>query len=300
MLRKLFLNVQLRPNNNMNIVFFGTPEFATDVLDTLETHALVPSLIVTTEDKPVGRKMILTSPPTKQWADKRNIPTLQLRTLRTQESVDAINSYGPFDVGIVASYGKIIPQQVLDIPQRGILNIHPSLLPKQRGASPIQSTILAGEPFGVSIILLDADMDHGPLLAQKTIPEDVLPALAYRDTAEKVLAREGADLLQSVLPGWVAGTQSTTEQEHALATFCKKIEKQDGEVHLETDDPYTIARKVRAFVGWPTVFFFTEHHNARIRVQITKAHVEHGQLVITHVKPEGKKEMVYSDFLRGN
>ncbi len=287
-------------NSTSKIIFFGTPEFATDVLDTLEMHALTPALIVTTEDKPVGRKMILTSPPTKQWADKRHIPTLQLRTLRTQESVDAINSYGPFDVGIVASYGKIIPQQVLDIPKKGMLNIHPSLLPKHRGASPIQSTILAGEPFGVSIILLDADMDHGPLLIQKTIPEDILPTLAYRDVAEKILAQEGANLLYSVLPQWIAGTWPTTEQEHTLATFCKKIEKQDGEVHLETDDPHLIARKVRAFVGWPTVFFFTEYHNTRIRVQITKAHVEHGQLVITHVKPEGKKEMLYSDFLRGN
>lgn len=286
--------------NNMKLIFFGTPEFARDTLDTLEAQGIIPSLIVAAEDKPVGRKMILTAPPTKKWAEERNIPVLQLKTLRKPESVDAINAYGPFDVGIVASYGKIIPQTILDLPKHGLLNIHPSLLPLHRGASPIQSTILAGDPFGVSIILLDADMDHGPLLAQKEIPESMLPRNSYRDVAEKVLAREGARMVSDVLPGWLAGTHTTTEQDHDKATFCKKIEKVDGEVDIVSGNPEEIVRKVRAFVGWPTVFFFTSYNNLRIRVQITKAHIENGLLVITSVKPEGKKEMSYTDFLRGN
>lgn len=284
----------------MKLIFFGTPEFARDTLDTLEAQGVTPSLIVAAEDKPVGRKMILTAPPTKTWAEERNIPVLQLKTLRKPESVDAINAFGPFDVGVVASYGKIIPQTILDIPKRGLLNLHPSLLPLHRGASPIQSTILAGGPFGVSIILLDADMDHGPLLAQKEIPQNILPKDSYRDVAEKVLAQEGARMISEILPAWLSGSHPTTEQDHDKATFCKKIEKTDGEVNLATDNPEEIARKVRAFVGWPGVFFFTDYNGARIRVGITKAHVEHGLLVITSVKPEGKKEMLYTDFLRGN
>lgn len=284
----------------MKLIFFGTPEFARDTLDTLEKHGITPSLIVAAEDKPVGRKMILTAPATKKWAEERNIPVLQLKTLRTQESVNAINAFGPFDVGLVASYGKIIPQTILDIPHKGMLNIHPSLLPFHRGASPIQSTILAGDPFAVSIILLDADMDHGPLLAQKEIPESILPKDSYRDVAEKVLAHQGAIMIHDVLPGWLAGTHATTEQDHTKATFCKKIEKADGEVHPDSDAPEEIARKVRAFVGWPTVYYFTPHNCSRIRVQITKAHIENGLLVITSVKPEGKTEMSYTDFLRGH
>lgn len=284
----------------MKLIFFGTPEFARDTLDTLEKHGITPSLIVAAEDKPVGRKMILTAPATKKWAEERNIPVLQLKTLRTPESFEAIKAYGPFDVGVVASYGKIIPQNILDIPQKGMLNIHPSLLPLHRGASPIQSTILTGDPFGVSIILLDADMDHGPLLAQKEIPEHILPKDSYRDVAEKVLAHEGAIMLSNILPEWISDTHTTTEQDHTKATFCKKIEKSDGEVHLDSDTPEEIVRKVRAFVGWPTVFYFTPYNGSRIRVQVTKAHIENGLLVITSVKPEGKKEMSYTDFLRGN
>lgn len=284
----------------MKLIFFGTPEFARDTLDTLETYGIVPSLIVSAEDKPVGRKMVLTAPPTKKWAEERNIPVVQLKTLRKPESVDALNAYGPFDVGIVASYGKIIPQTILDLPKHGLLNIHPSLLPLHRGASPIQSTILAGDPFGVSIILLDADMDHGPLLAQKEIPQHILPKDSYRDVAEKILAQEGARMVSEVLPRWLAGTHPTTEQNHDNATFCKKIEKTDGEVDITTDNPEEIVRKVHAFVGWPGVFFFTDYNGMRIRVLITKAHVEHGLLVITSVKPEGKNEMSYTDFLRGN
>jgi methionyl-tRNA formyltransferase len=284
----------------MKLIFFGTPEFARDTLDTLETHGIIPSLIVAAEDKPVGRKMILTAPPTKKWAEERNIPVLQLKTLRKPESVEAINAYGPFDVGIVASYGKIIPQTILDLPTHGLLNLHPSLLPLHRGASPIQSTILAGDPFGVSIILLDADMDHGPLLAQKEISQHILPKDAYRDAAEKILAQEGAHMISEVLPAWLSGSHPTTEQDHTKATFCKKIEKVDGEVNLATDNPEEIVRKVRAFVGWPGVFFFTDYNGVRIRVSITKAHVDHGLLVVTSVKPEGKKEMSFDDFLRGN
>ena len=286
--------------NNLKILFFGTPQFARDTLDTLERKGFVPALVVTQEDKPSGRKMLLTPSAVKEWALARNITTLQPTTLRNDEITKELASYGPYDVAIVASYGKIIPQAILDLPQKGCLNIHPSLLPRHRGASPIQSTILEGDPFGVTIIKLDAEMDHGPILAQKEIPESTLSPHAYRDEAEKVLAHEGALLLSSVLTDIETADVTGTAQDHTHATFCKKIQKADGLVDLAVDDPDGIVRKVRAFVGWPSTFFMTSYNNSVIRVQITKAHLEQGRLVITHVKPEGKKEIAYEDFLRGN
>lgn len=286
--------------NNLKILFFGTPQFARDTLDTLESKGFVPALVVTQEDKPSGRKMLLTPSPVKEWALARNIPILQPKTLRNDATKEEIASFGPFDVAVVASYGKIIPQEILDLPHKGCLNIHPSLLPRHRGASPIQSTILEGDTFGVTIIRLDADMDHGPILAQKEIPESTLSLIAYRDEAEKVLAHEGALLLSSVLADIQTVDVTGTAQDHTQATFCKKIQKADGLVDLTVDDPEGIVRKVRAFVGWPSTFFMTQYNNSVIRVQITKAHKEEGRLVITHVKPEGKKEITYEDFLRGN
>lgn len=284
----------------MKMLFFGTPEFSKDVLDTLEASGITPSLIITAEDKPTGRKMIITPPPVKVWAEQRNIPVLQPRNLRTEDVEKDILMYGQFDIGLVASYGKIIPKHILNIPTKGMLNIHPSLLPLHRGASPIHSSILAGDPFGVSIIFLDEEMDHGPIVTQKEIPEHILPHDSYRDTAEKILAREGALLVHNILPDVLAGKNTGVPQDHAKATYCKKITKADGEVHLDTDTPETITRKVRAFTLWPSTFFFSMQHGTSLRIQITKAHQENGALVITHVKPEGKKEMSYSDFLRGN
>lgn len=284
----------------MRILFFGTPQFARDTLDTLESKGFVPALVVTQEDKPSGRKMLLTPSPVKEWALARHIPILQPKTLRNDTAKEEIASFGPFDVAVVASYGKIIPQEILNLPHKGCLNIHPSLLPRHRGASPIQSTILEGDSFGVTIIRLDADMDHGPILAQKEIQESTLSSVAYRDEAEKVLAHEGTLLLSSVLTNIETADVTGTAQDHTQATFCKKIQKADGLVDLSVDDPEGIVRKVRAFVGWPSTFFMTQYNNSVIRVQITKAHQKEGRLVITHVKPEGKKEIAYEDFLRGN
>lgn len=287
-------------NTTPKILFFGTPGFSKDVLDTLEASGITPSLIITQEDKPVGRKMIITPSLVKLWAEKRNIPVLQPRNLRTEDVEKDIVMYGQFDIGLVASYGKIIPKHILDIPAKGMLNIHPSLLPLHRGASPIHSTILSGDPFGVTIIKLDTEMDHGPILAQKEIPHNILSPDAYRDQAEKVLAHEGALLLHSILTDFETKNIIGTTQNHTKATFCKKIQKADGLVDLAVDDPEGIVRKVRAFVGWPSTFFMTLYNNAMIRVQITKAHLREGCLVITRVKPEGKKEITYEDFLRGN
>lgn len=286
----------------MRFIFFGTSELSVGVLTELEKAGFIPSAVICAEDKPVGRKMIITPPIAKVWAQERHIPVFQPKILReekdpgiTQKIVDLAPNC---DLYIVASYGKIIPQAILDIPAHGTLNVHPSLLPRLRGPSPIQSAILSEEETGVSIMLLDAEMDHGPILAQeKTVVPQWPP---YSEELELLLATQGGALLARIAPQWIAGTLTPVAQDHTLATFCKKIEKSDGEVNLASDDPYLIFRKVRAFSGWPGVYFFTNYNGKNIRVLITQANFEDGTLVITHVKPEGKKEMSYADFQRGN
>lgn len=288
-------------NKNIQFVFFGTSEFSIIILNELEVAGFVPKVIICGEDKPAGRKKIITPPPTKIWAEKHGIKVFQPKTLREEKEPDItekIKSLSDIalDLFIVASYGKIIPRAILDIPTHGALNVHPSLLPKLRGPSPIQSAILSENETGVSIMLLDAEMDHGPILAQeKTTVQDWPP---YADDLEKTLGHHGGKMLAAVLPDWIAGNIKPQEQDHTKATFCKKIEKEDGELNLE-DTVEKNLRKIRAYRGWPNAYFFLEKNDKKIRVVVTEAHIKDGELIITKVIPEGKKEMLYSDFKRG-
>ncbi|MEQ1561196.1 MAG: methionyl-tRNA formyltransferase [Nitrospira sp.] len=279
----------------INWIFFGTSNFSVTVLDELKNNGYKPSLVVTVEDKPKGRKMLMTPPETKIWAEKENIKCIQLKTLRNKESIENIKSYAGngFDLFVVASYGKIIPQEILDLPKYKTLNVHPSLLPKLRGASPLQSAILEEDKTGVSIIRLDAEEDHGPIIAQKNIDIEWPP---YEDELEKVSGVVGGKLLAEVIPDWMDGKIKEAEQDHPLATFCKKIEKTDGEINL-SDDPEKNLRKIRAYCVWPTAYFFED--DTKKRIVIKRAHIETGKLILDRVIPEGKKEMNYSDYLRG-
>ncbi len=283
--------------NNFNWAFFGTDDFSIIVLDQLKEEGFIPSLVVTTEDKPKGRKMLLTKTATKVWAEKENIKYLELKTLKTEESFQAIknSSQNEYDFFIVASYGKIIPQNILDLPKYKTLNVHPSLLPKLRGPSPVQTAILEENETGVSIMRLDSEMDHGPLLVQEKIDIEWPP---YEDELEKISAKTGAKMLARVIPDFISGKIKEVEQDHSLATICKKIEKSDAEIDL-TQNPETALRKIRAFNIWPGAFFFDEHNGNRVRIIVKKAHLENNNLVIERIVPEGKKEMDYSDYLRG-
>ena len=219
------------------------------------------------------------------------ISTFQPTTLKDPEVVQALKDEGPWDLFIVAAYGKIIPQSILDIPKYGTLNVHPSLLPKLRGASPIQSAILEENSTGVTIMLMDADMDHGPILAQE--PTDIhWPPKASE--LEKVAAAQGARMLSEVIPAFVAGTLHPIAQNHDAATFIKKIAKEDGLIDL-AGDPEKNFRKIQAFDIWPRTYFFTERNGVQTRVIITDAALEDGKLLIKKVIPEGRKEMDYKN-----
>ena len=276
------------------MIFFGTSAFSIHVLNRLLEHGITPDVIVTVPDKPQGRKLLLTPPPVKVWAEEHNIPCLQFVKLN-EEAVSALTDLKPV-VFIVASYGKIIPQSVLDIPTHGCLNVHPSLLPKFRGASPLQTSILNDEQnTGVVIIKMDKEMDHGPIVARSEVSISPWP-LSTSELEEK-LAYEGADILAKALPSYLDGSLVPEEQDHSNATFTKKIEKEDGEISL-TDLGRTAYLKYKAFDVWPGVYFFTERKGIKIRVKVKVASWDEATstMDILTVLPEGKNEMSWKEF----
>jgi methionyl-tRNA formyltransferase len=279
----------------MKFVFFGTDEFAVTVLESLREHELVPSHIVTAIDKPKGRKLVLTPPPVKVWADANNIHTLQPKTLK-DDSVVADLQKIEADLYIVASYGKIIPEAIFNLPKYKTLNIHPSLLSKLRGPSPVATAILDDiKDTGVSIMQIDAQMDHGPILAQEHY---VVAEWPPRPELEKELAKLGADMLAKVIPQWIGGTLTGTAQRDEDATYTKMIMKADALININ-DDPYLNFRKIQAYKDSPGAFMVVRHNNKDTRVIINDAVYADGKLNITSVTPEGKRTMSYADFMRG-
>ncbi|KND51116.1 MAG: methionyl-tRNA formyltransferase [Parcubacteria bacterium C7867-003] len=283
--------------NKPTFAYFGTSKFAVYVLEELKKDGLIPSLIITTEDKPKGRKLVLTPPEVKVWAENEKIKYIQPNSLKGEEIVEEIKSYSKndFDVFIVCSYGKIIPKKILEIPKFKTLNVHPSLLPKLRGPSPLQSAILSENETGVTIMRLDEEVDHGPILAQEEINIEWPP---HFEDIEKIAGQIGGKMLSKIINPWISGEIVETEQNHELATFTKKIEKKDSELDLR-DSPETNLRKIRAYSNWPGTYFFEEINKEKKRVIVKKAHLENNALILDRVIPEGKKEMDYLDFLRG-
>jgi methionyl-tRNA formyltransferase len=282
------------------IAFFGTPEHAVWVLDELLQAGITPDLIVCAPDKPAGRKLILTPPAVKEWALAHNIPVSQPASLRDPALIPEITTK-EWDLFIVAAYNIILPKWVIDTAHHGVLNVHPSLLPKYRGPSPVRSTLIADDKtaVGVTIMLLDEKIDHGPIVAQKSITPPSWPILGR--TLDELLFREGGQLLAQILPEWLRGTHTATPQDDTQATYCKKFLKADGELDRTKDD-YTQYLQYCAMDGWPGTFFFHERiqkngEHTRTRIKITKAEYEQGTFRILRVIPEGKKEISYTDFL---
>ena len=286
---------------NYHFAFFGTSNFSVIVLEELKQKGFLPTLIITVPDKPKGRKLILTPPEVKIWAEKENIPCIQPATLKNSDIVSEINSFAPensFDFFIVVSYGKIIPDNILNMSKLGSLNVHPSLLPKLRGPSPIQSAILSENETGVTIMKLDAEIDHGPIITQKKTSswdDDTVP---YEEDLEKELGKRGGQILSEILPDWVDGKIKEVEQNHNTATFCQKIEKSSGELNLNDSSEKNL-RKIRAYHKWPGAYYFVENHGHKMRIIVKRARIEDGKLIIERVVPEGKKEVDYNNFLNG-
>ena len=282
-------------SDDITFVFFGTGEIAVGVLDELEKARLLPSLIVTTPDKPRGRNLIPTPPPVKSWALSRGLKVAQPEKLDPDFCHD-LQATGR-QLFVVVDFGKMLSKKLLDLPMRGTLNMHPSLLPRLRGPSPIRSAILTDEKnTGVSIMLVNEKWDEGPLIAQRPIAVQNWPPRG-RDL-DTLLSHAGGRLLAEILPHWVSGELEAHVQNHDVATYSAMIQKEDGLLDLVHGDPYQNLLKIRAFDGWPGTYVFFERSGKKIRVQILDAHLEGSKLVIDMVKAEGKKEMSYVDFVR--
>ncbi|MBN1890022.1 MAG: methionyl-tRNA formyltransferase [Thermoflexales bacterium] len=247
------------------LIFMGTPEFAVPVLDKLVSAGAYEILAVYTQpDRPAGRGRKLNASPVKAYAAARALPVFQPDRLlpETQAELSALRP----DVIVVAAYGLILRQAVLDLPPHGCINVHASLLPKYRGAAPIQAVLLDGERItGVTLMRMDAGVDTGPLLAQAELP--IYPD-DTSDTLSARLAELGADLLAHTLPAWLAGQIRPRAQDESQASLASRLGKRDG--CLDWSRPAEeLERRVRAFDPWPGTFTTWEGK----RLKIIKAQI---------------------------
>jgi methionyl-tRNA formyltransferase len=240
----------------------STPSFGVPTLKVLAADDRFDVVgVITQPDKPAGRGLRLTPPPVKLAALDLGIPVLQAPSLRDAEFQAQVRELEP-DVGAVAAYGQWIPAEIFDLPPKRSLNLHPSLLPRHRGAAPVLGTILAGDPeVGVSVLFVEDEMDVGDLLAQAAIP------LTEEDTTRSMMARLaeiGAPLFVEALAGWVSGEITPVQQDHSKATWIGRLEKSEGLIDW-TQPADEIARRCRAFDPWPGTFTFFNGKRLLIR-----------------------------------
>lgn len=262
----------------MNYAFFGTPDFAAIILEKLIAAHIPPVLVVCNPDKPVGRKKIITPPPTKLLAIQHNIPVSQPEKLEVDKLSDA-------EFAIVAAYSKILPKKIIDSLDGGVIGVHPSLLPKYRGPSPIQTAILNGDKeTGVTLFLIDERVDHGPLLIKREVQ---ITNHNYKEL-EKELAGLSGDLIIEALPKFIKGEIKPQPQDETQATYTKKFKTEDAYVNLEKDNPMIIERKVRALNPEPGVWTMK---NGK-RMKILEAELKDGKLLLKKIQFEGKKPRI--------
>ncbi|MFH1460938.1 MAG: methionyl-tRNA formyltransferase, partial [Patescibacteria group bacterium] len=272
------------------IIFMGASQFAVPTLEKLAKNNYQILAVITAPDKPAGRQQELTPPPVKELAGQLDLKIFQ--PIKIAEIKSEIKKLAP-DLIIAAAYGQIIPQDILEIPSRGALNLHPSLLPKYRGPSPIQTAVLNGEQkTGLTIMLMDEKIDHGPIIGQKEIL--IAPDETYQ-TLERKLAQLAADYLLEILPQYLENKTELQPQDDSRATQTKILTRDDGKIDLN-QDPFEIERKTRAFYPWPGVW--TESNG--LRVKIIKVKVKDGRLYLELVQPQGKKQMTGQEFFRGH
>jgi methionyl-tRNA formyltransferase len=317
----------------LRIIYMGTPQFAVPALEAL-IHGRAPGAVlpqgyeivsvITRPDKPSGRNQEVVSAPVKQLALAHDLPVWQPGSFKKEENQRALAAYQA-DLFIVAAFGQILPQAVLDLPRYGTLNVHASLLPKYRGSSPISEVILQGESeTGVTIMLIDAGIDTGPMLLQRSL------AIASDETTGSLtprLADLGASSLLEALPLWIAGQITPRAQEHERATHTRMLKKEDGRLDW-TRPAEELAREVRAYLPWPTAY--TTWRGKRLKIllaspqpgspadteqagqvalstqlsqdasqKVLRITTGAGNLLVERVQLEGKKEMNAGEFARG-
>jgi methionyl-tRNA formyltransferase len=295
------------------IVFMGTPDFAVPILQTLLQTQTVAG-VVTQPDRPAGRGQALRPSPVKELALQANLPLYQPASLRPPENAGPIRDWAPEAI-VVAAYGQILRPHVLSLPPHGCINVHASLLPRWRGASPIHHAILAGDPeTGISLMQMDAGLDTGPVYVQEAIP--VHPA----ETAETLhdrLAARGAEMVHRHLDDILAGRLAPQPQDETAATYAPMIKKEEGE--LDWQEPaVALERRVRAMTPWPGAYTWWD--GERLRIIRAKARAERfpaapgtvdragndivvaagaGALQLLQVQPAGRRVMAVEAFVHG-
>lgn len=301
----------------MKIIFMGTPDFSVPTLDAIKKDGNEIVLVVTQPDKKKGRKGILTPPPVKEWAVKNNISIFQPVKLREKQNIEELEKYEA-DVIVVAAFGQILPKEVLDMPKYGCINVHASLLPKYRGASPIQWAILNGDDeTGVTTMQMGVGLDDGDILLQKKVP------ISSEDTGGSLfdkLSKVGADLLVETLHRIEKNDIVRIPQDDEKATHVGLIKKDFGILSFDEENKY-ILNKIRALNPWPSAFTFYKDKMVKIwkakSVSFNNKGYEYGDLVVENkdellvvtrngaisileLQEEGKKRMQAADFLRGH
>jgi methionyl-tRNA formyltransferase len=297
-------------------VFMGTPQFAAIILESLLQSPYQVLAVYTQPDKRAGRGRPVFPPPVKRLALERQIPVMQPETFESSEVAEKLASFQP-ELVVVAAFGFILPPEVLSLPKSGCLNVHPSLLPQHRGPSPIANAILCGDGLtGVTIMLMDAGLDTGPILAQEKVE------ISFMDTTGSLssrLAGVGAELLLETLPKWLGGELKPHAQDEAQATYSKLISSEDGEIdwHLSAVELW---RKVRAYNPWPSCYTWCQGKRLKIHKAIPLGDgrareigkvialaeqpgmgvvTGEGTLGLCEVQIEGKRAMSVNDFVRG-
>jgi methionyl-tRNA formyltransferase len=306
----------MKPLNQLRVVFMGSPEFSVPSLRILADHYSLVG-VVTQPDRPAGRGQALTPPPVKVLAQKLDLPIIQPQKLRLPEAMRQLYDWKP-DLIVVTAFGQILRREVLDLPAYGCVNVHASLLPRWRGAAPVNAAILHGDlQTGVTIMRMDAGVDTGPLISQLATaiePDETALRLAER------LAALGAALLIESLPGYLSGELAPQPQDESRATYAPMLKKEDGELDFSLSAA-ELERKVRAFQPWPGAY--TTWLGGPLKVQRSQAafdpekeaglspgeHIVYqglpaictaqGLLVLEALQPAGKKSMAGKIFLQG-
>jgi methionyl-tRNA formyltransferase len=289
--------------------FFGTQDFAATILQgLLDSDVVSVEMVFTQPDRKTGRKQIVEESPVKKLAKKYNIPIDQPESLKNYPL-----PLTPYSLGIVAQYGLIIPKKIIDSFPKGMINVHGSLLPKYRGASPIQAALVNGETeTGVTIMLMDEKMDHGPILSQKRLPVDADDT--YSTLAHK-MATEGFVLLLNTLPEWLNGKLKAQPQDESQATFTKLLTKEDGLVDFNKTNE-EIYNQYRGLTPWPGIWCVRNDKRLKLlkiiksekSLPASEALVEskhifigcgHGSIEVLELQLEGKSAMDAPTFLNG-
>ena len=303
----------------IKIIFFGTPDFAAEILQSLIDNDQNIAGVFTQPDKKTGRRQEVAPSPVKKLAIDNDIPVFQPVSLKDDKLFEEIKKISA-DLFIVAAYGKILPREILDLPKYGAVNIHASLLPKHRGASPVQCAILSGDKeTGITLMQMNEKMDEGDILMREKTE------IGETETAETLLAklsRLGAKMIADFIPAMIQGNIQTVPQEHAKAAYCKPIKREDGKItwNISAEEIY---RKWRAFHPWPGIYSRLNLKNGPKRLKLVDIYIRQGDdigekpgkiikykediavqtkrglVILKKIQLEGKKEIAPNEFLKG-